>query len=102
MQDHDSLLLAISGLIGFILVMMRWMFAELKKESKLRADLSEKIVSMERRIIGQATEITRMRNAYNKLREAYGKLWARYTELQGQLNQKNAELLDLALKRGDE
>lgn len=101
MQDHDSLLLAVAGLAGFILVLMRWMFAELKKESKLRNDLSERLVALERRVIGQAAEITRTRNAYQKLKEACSRLWARYTEVQTQLNQKNEELIKLALMKDE-
>lgn len=102
MQDHDSLILAVAGLATFIVVILRWMFAELKKESKLRQDLTDKVLQLERRIIGQAAEITRMREAYQKLKEAYAKLWARYTEVQEQLNRKNEELINLALKHDDQ
>jgi hypothetical protein len=101
-QDHDSLLIAISGLLGFILILMRWMFSEMRKEAKLRTELGQKVVGLERRIVGQAAEITRMREAYTKLRDAYSRLWVKYTEVQAQLNKKNAELLEIALSRRDE
>lgn len=102
MQDHDSLILAVAGLAAFILVILRWMFSELKNEAKLRQALTDKVTALERRVIGQAAEITRMRQAYQKLKEAYARLWSRYTEVQEQLNRKNEELLNLALKQDDQ